>query len=192
MRRKDLASLRAEWVSQARGDVVELGIGSGLNLPFYSNDVRRIYGVEPSLAMQKMARQRLTPGRSVEFLSQSAEDSLPFAESSMDYAVSTWSLCTIPDAARALREVRRVLKRDGRLVFIEHGWSPDAPVARWQNRLNRTWNRIAGGCNLNRKIVELVEGAGFRIVELKTGYLPGPRPMSYTYEGLAEKLDSTE
>jgi len=110
----------------------------------------------------------------------------------MDYAVSTWSLCTIPDAARALREVRRVLKRDGRLVFIEHGWSPDAPVARWQNRLNRTWNRIAGGCNLNRKIVELVEGAGFRIVELKTGYLPGPRPMSYTYEGLAEKLDSTE
>ncbi len=187
MRNKDLVALRAFWVSQASGDVLEVGMGSGLNLPFYSADVRHIYGVEPSLEMQRMARSRLSVERSVEFLSQSAEERLPLTESSVDTVLSTWTLCTIRDAPRALREMRRVLKPEGRFIFVEHGHSEDAGVVVWQNRLNPVWNRIGGGCNLNRKIVELIEGAGFRVTELKTEYLPGPRPMTYTYQGLAEK-----
>jgi ubiquinone/menaquinone biosynthesis C-methylase UbiE len=187
MRKKDLAQLRALWVSQARGEVLEVGMGSGLNLPFYSEDVQSISGVEPSLEMQKIARKRLKAERPVVFLTQSAEDKLPFAESSVDTVLSTWTLCTIPDAPRALREMRRVLRPEGRFIFIEHGCSPDAGVVAWQNRLNPVWNRIGGGCNLNRKIAELIEGAGFRITELKTEYLPGPRPMTYTYQGFAEK-----
>jgi SAM-dependent methyltransferase len=187
MRSKDLRQLRATWVSQARGDVLEVGMGSGLNLPFYSPDVRRIFGVEPSLEMQRMVRNRRSPELSVELLSQSAEERLPLAESSVDTVLSTWTLCTIPDAPRALREMRRVLRPGGRFIFVEHGHSEDAGVVVWQDRLNPVWNRICGGCNLNRKIVELIEGAGFRITELKTEYLPGPRPMTYTYQGLAEK-----
>lgn len=187
MRNKDLSPVRKMWVSQARGDVLELGIGSGLNLPFYSADVRHVYGVEPSLEMQLIARKRLNVNHRVDFLSQSAEDTLPLAEASIDTVVSTWSLCTIPDAQRALWEARRALKPDGCFIFVEHGRSTDAAVVAWQNRLNPVWNRIAGGCNLNRKIVELIEGAGFRVTELKTEYLPGPRPMTYTYQGLAER-----
>ena len=188
MRNKDLAALRAFWVSQAYGDVLEIGMGSGLNLPFYSAEVRQIFGVEPSMEMQRMARNRLGVGRSVAFLSQSAEERLPLEESSMDTVLSTWTLCTISDVPSALREMRRVLKPDGRFIFVEHGHSQDAGVVVWQNRLNPVWKRIGGGCNLNRKIVELIEGAGFRITELKTEYLPGPRPMTYTFQGLAEKV----
>src|SRR6185295_10697723 len=182
MRNRDLTPLRQTWVSQARGEVLELGIGSGLNLPFYSSDVQSIYGVEPSQEMQRIARKRLSSGRSVKFLSQSAEEALPLAEASMDTVLSTWTLCTIPDVPRALREARRVLKPGGRFIFIEHGQSPDTRVVAWQNRLNPIWKRIGGGCNLNRNIVELIQGAGFRITELKTEYLPGPRSMTYTYQ----------
>ena len=187
MRNKDFTPLRATWVSQARGDVLELGMGSGLNLPFYTAGVRRVRGIEPSLAMQRLARARLRPDRTVDFLSQSADETLPISDASIDTVVSTWTLCTIPDAMGALREMRRVLRPDGRFIFVEHGHSPDASVVGWQNRLNPVWNRIGGGCNLNRKIVDLIEGAGFRIAELKTEYLPGPRPLTYTYQGLAER-----
>jgi len=187
MRNKDLTPLRQIWVAQARGEVLELGIGSGLNLPFYSSEVRGIYGVEPSQEMQRTARRRLRPERPVKFLSQSAEDRLPLTEASIDTVLSTWTLCTISDVPRALQEARRVLKPAGRFIFVEHGHSPDARVEAWQNRLNPVWKHIGGGCNLNRKIVELIEGAGFRVIELKTEYLPGPRPMTYTYQGLAKK-----
>jgi SAM-dependent methyltransferase len=187
MQKSDLTHLREIWVSRARGEVLELGMGSGLNLPFYSADVRHVSGVEPSLEMQRMARKRLKGTPPVDLLSQSAEDTLPLAEASVDTVLSTWTLCTIPDALRALREMRRILRSDGRLIFVEHGHSPDARVEVWQNRLNPVFKRIGGGCNLNRKITELIEGAGFRITELKTEYLSGPRPMAYTYQGLAEK-----
>jgi len=187
MRKKDLAGLRAIWVSQARGEVLELGLGSGLNLPFYSPGVRRILGVEPSLEMQRIAKTRLKTDCAVEFLSQSAEDPLPLAEESVDTVLSTWTLCTIPDAPRALQQMRRVLKPGGHFIFVEHGRAPDSSIVAWQNRLNPVWNRIGGGCNLNRKIVDLIEDAGFRIAELKTEYLPGPRPLTYTYQGRAEK-----
>lgn len=188
MRNKDATRLRAQWVPQARGEVLEVGIGSGLNLPFYSHDVERIYGADPSLELQRIARQRAasTPIK-LEFLLQSAEARLPLADASMDTVVVTWTLCSIPDPLRALQEMNRVLKANGRLIFVEHGHSPDPGVARWQERLTPTWRRFTGGCHLNRKIDELLTDAKFRIAELRTCYLSGPRPMTYTYQGLAER-----
>jgi ubiquinone/menaquinone biosynthesis C-methylase UbiE len=188
MKNKDLTRLRGAWVPQARGEVLEVGIGSGLNLPFYSSEVGRVYGVEPSVALQEMARRRAAAGRTkVEFLSQSAEEVLPLADESVDTIVMTWTLCSIPDAQRALAQMKRVLKGDGRLLFIEHGRSPDAGVVAWQDRLTPVWKKIGGGCHLNRKVDELLATAGFVISELKTSYLPGPRPMTYTYQGSARR-----
>ena len=187
MRNKDVTRLRAIWVPQARGEVLEVGIGSGLNLPFYSPDVRHVYGVDPSLELQRIARKRADGQRAVEFLSQPADDPLPLADGSMDSVVSTWTLCSIPNALRALQEMRRILRPDGRFIFVEHGRSPLPGVAKWQDRLTPMWNHIAGGCHLNRRMDELIETAGFHITELKTEYLPGPRPMTYTYQGVAQK-----
>jgi len=186
MRNKDTARLRAGWVPHARGDVLEVGIGSGLNLPFYSAEVHRVYGVDPSPELQKMARKRMAKQAiNVEFLLQSAEDDLPLSDKSIDTVVMTWTLCSIRDPVKALRQIKRVLKPNGRLIFIEHGRAPDSRVAAWQDRLNPVWKHIGGGCNLNRKTDELLVNAGFRIDELRTAYLPGPRPMTYTYQGFA-------
>ncbi len=186
MRNKETARARADWVPRARGDVLEVGIGSGLNLPFYSAEVRRVYGVEPSAELQKMARKRMaSQAAQVEFLSQSAEDDLPLSDMSIDTVVMTWTLCSIPDPLKALRQMKRVLKPNGHLIFIEHGRAPDSRVAAWQDHLTPLWKRIGGGCHLNRKIDELLVGAGFTIDELRTTYLPGPRPMTYTYQGFA-------
>jgi len=189
MRNKETARLRAAWIPHARGEVLEIGIGSGLNLPFYSHDVQRVYGVDPSVELQRMARKkRMAEPTKLEFLLQSAEERLPLPDSSIDTAVLTWTLCSIPDAPRALQQVNRVLKMSGRLIFVEHGHSPDLGVAVWQERLTPFWKRIGGGCHLNRKIDELISAAGFRIAELKKCYLPGPRPMTYTYQGFAERV----
>ena len=186
MRNKETARVRADWVPHARGDVLEVGIGSGLNLPFYSAEVRRVYGVEPSAELQKMARKRMaSQATKVEFLLQSAEDDLPLSDMSIDTVVMTWTLCSIPDPLKALRQMKRVLKPNGRLIFIEHGRAPDSRVAAWQDQLTPLWKRIGGGCHLNRKIDDLLVGAGFTIDELRTTYLPGPRPMTYTYQGFA-------
>lgn len=187
MRNKETARLRAEWLPHARGNVLEVGIGSGLNLPFYSSDVQRLYGLEPSMALQRMARRRaLSAPLEVEFLLQSAEDPAPLADGSIDTVVMTWTLCSIANAANALQQIRRVLKPGGRFIFLEHGRAPDPGVAAWQNRLTPVWKRIAGGCHLDRKIDELLEAAGFHIGEMRTCYMPGPRPMTYTYQGLAD------
>lgn len=189
MKNKDATRLREAWVPRAFGEVLEIGIGSGLNLPFYSSQVERVYGVEPSLPLQEMARRRGATGRTkVEFLSQSAEEPLPFADQSIDTIVMTWTLCSIPNAPQALAQMRRVLKTHGRLFFIEHGRAPDPGVVAWQDRLTPIWKKIGGGCHLNRKIDELIASAGFQIGELKTDYLPGPRPMTYIYQGFAEPM----
>jgi len=189
MKNKDATRLREVWIPRARGEVLEIGIGSGLNLPFYSSEVEHVYGVEPSLALQDMARRRQAAGRAkVEFLSQSAEDPLPLPDQSIDTIVTTWTLCSIPNAPKALEQMKRVLKTRGRLLFIEHGRSPDPGVVAWQDRLTPVWKRIGGGCHLNRKIDELIASAGFQIAELKTYYLPGPRAMTYTYQGFAEPI----
>lgn len=189
MRNKETARLRAEWVPQARGEVLEVGIGSGLNLPFYSSNVQRVYGVDPSTELQEMARKRAeTAPMKVEFLSQSAEERIPLANASIDTAVVTWTLCSIPNASQALQQVRRVLKAGGRLIFLEHGRAPDPGVAEWQDRITPFWKHVGGGCRLNRKIDELITTEGFHIVEMKTCYLPGPRVMTYTYQGFAEPV----
>jgi ubiquinone/menaquinone biosynthesis C-methylase UbiE len=186
MRNKESARLRAVWIPRARGEVLEVGIGSGLNLSFYSSEVQRVYGVDPSIELQRKARQRAADSPTkVEFLSQSAEAPLPLTRASIDTVVVTWTLCSIPNAAQALQEMKRVLKSNGCLIFLEHGRAPDPGVVTWQDRLTPLWKRIGGGCHLNRKIDDLITAAGFQIVELRTGYLPGPRPMTYTYQGFA-------
>jgi len=188
MRNKDTARVRREWIPQARGDVLEIGIGSGLNLSLYSSDVRRVYGVDPSLELQRLARKRAA-GRpvTIDFISQAAEEPLPLRDESIDTVVMTWTLCSIANPSKALQQMKRVLKLTGRVLFVEHGQAPDRDVAVWQNRLTPNWKRIGGGCHLNRKVDELIVAAGFRIVELKTYYLPGPRPMTYTYQGVGQR-----
>jgi SAM-dependent methyltransferase len=189
MRNEETTRLRAAWVPHARGEVLEIGIGSGLNLPFYSSNVHRVYGVDPSVELQRMARKRAMAGPiEVEFLSQSAEEQLPFANASIDTVVITWALCSIPNAPKALQQVKRVLKASGRLIFLEHGRAPDPGIAVWQDRITPLWKHIGGGCHLNRKIDDLIMAAGFRITELKTCYLTGPRPMTYTYQGVADTI----
>lgn len=189
MRNEETTRLREKWLPAASGDVLEIGIGSGLNLPFYSPQVQSIYGVDPSIELQRMARTKASAmAVQVNFLTQSAEEPLPLHDASVDTVVVTWSLCSIPNPSRALLEVRRVLKISGRLIFIEHGRAPDPGVVAWQDRITPAWKWIGGGCHLNRKMDELIAAAGFQIAELETCYLPGPRPMTYTYQGLALPL----
>lgn len=186
MRNRAAARVRANWIPHARGDVLEVGIGSGLNLPFYSAEVSRVYGVDPSAELRKLARKRMAgQAVSVEFLAQSAEETLPLPDHSVDTVVVTWTLCSIADPAGALRQMRRVLKASGRLIFVEHGRAPDFRVAEWQDRLTPVWKQIGGGCHLNREIDRLLAEGGFTIDELRTAYLPGPRAMTYTYQGFA-------
>jgi len=186
MRNKDAARLRADWVPHARGEVLEVGIGSGLNLPFYSSEVQRLYGVDPSAELQRMARTRTANGpMKVESLSQSVEETLPLSDKSIDTVVITWTLCSISDPSRALQQMKRVLKPNGLLIFVEHGRAPEPNVAAWQDGLTPVWKRVGGGCHLNRKVDALLVEGGFKIEELKTTYFPGPRPMTYTYQGFA-------
>lgn len=165
--------------------MLEIGSGSGLNLPFYGAGVSRLYALDPSRPLLDMAtRKRAQAGFPVEFLERSAEE-LPLASGSIDTVVTTWTLCSVPDPARALREARRVLKPGGALLFAEHGHAPEASVLCWQRRLNPLWARITGGCNLDRRIDRLICEAGFKILALETEYAKGPRPFTYTYWGRA-------
>ena len=187
MRDKETTRIRADVIPRARGVVLEVGIGSGLNLPFYSASVSRVYGVDPSLELQQMARKRsATAPVGVAFLAQTAEERLPLDDHSIDTIVMTWTLCSIPDASKALQQVKRVLKPTGQLIFVEHGLAPDVGVKSWQKRINPIWKRIAGGCNLNRKIDDLIGAADFEIIELTTTYLSRPRPLTYTYQGVGQ------
>lgn len=186
MRNPEMSRLRETWIPQANGAVLEIGIGSGLNLPFYSADVHRIYGVDPSIELQRLASRRAAAAPSgVDWIRQSADNELPLQSGTIDSVVVTWALCSIPNATDALVEMRRVLKPAGRLIFIEHGRAPETAVATWQDRLNPMWKHIGQGCNLNRKIDDLITAAGFQIAELHTGYLRGPKVMTYTYQGIA-------
>jgi ubiquinone/menaquinone biosynthesis C-methylase UbiE len=119
---------------------------------------------------------------------EGSAESIPLDDSSVDTVVTTWTLCSIPDVVRALAEMRRVLKPGGRLLFVEHGLSPDEHIRRWQHRLNPVWKKLAGGCHLNRPIAKLIESAGFRVSQLDTGYMSGPKPMTFMYEGAAHSL----
>ena len=185
MRQKNLAAYRARIIPAAEGRVLEIGIGSGLNLPFYSRNVARVIGLEPSPRLLAMARRVERTGNGpVEFIEGSAE-AIPLQDASVDTVVTTWTLCSIPDALRALRDMRRVLRTGGRLLFVEHGRAPDPKVIWWQDRLTPVWKRLGGGCHLNRAIGTLIEGAGFQFDRLHTGYMRGPKPMTFMYEGSA-------
>jgi ubiquinone/menaquinone biosynthesis C-methylase UbiE len=184
MKSPEMTQIRAAQVPKARGRVLEVGVGSGLNLPFYEPGTQ-VFAVDPSEELQVYARQvAQANGTDVIFAAQSGE-AIPADNNSFDAAVITWTLCTIPDAGKALEEVRRVLKPQGRLVFAEHGVSPEPGVAKWQNRINPVWRSLAGGCNLNRSPEQLLDQAGFKFDELKCGYIAGPKFATYTYQGVA-------
>jgi ubiquinone/menaquinone biosynthesis C-methylase UbiE len=185
MRQKQLLPFRERVIGEAEGRVLEIGIGSGLNLPLYGSAACSVVGLEPSPELLRMARRRAASiSVPVEFLETSAE-AIPLDAGSVDAVVTTWTLCTIPDAPRALVEIRRVLKPGGALLFVEHGRAPEPGVARWQDRIDPLWSRVAGGCHLNRKIDDLISGSGFRIDRLEHARMPGPRTHGFIYEGRA-------
>jgi len=184
MRQKRVRERRARLVPKAHGAVLEVGIGSGLNLPYYASAVRSLCAVDPSAELLAMARRNARRLQiDVELVQQSAER-LPFRDATFDTVLLTWTLCSIPDPAAALREIRRVLKPGGELLFIEHGLSRDPGVAAWQARLTPLWRPLAGGCHLDRRVDALVRSV-FPAVELETYYLEGPRILTYMYEGRA-------
>jgi ubiquinone/menaquinone biosynthesis C-methylase UbiE len=191
MGQKLLLPYRQRVIAGAAGRVLEIGVGSGLNLPLYGDRVEEVIGIDISPQLLAMAeRAAVQPSQHrrlrVRLLEASAE-SLPstIADGSVDTVVVTWALCSIPKVGAALAEAHRVLRRNGSLRFIEHGRSPDTSVAWWQDTLTPLWRRCSGGCHLNRKTDELLQSAGFRLTQLVTGYAPGPRPMAFMYEGEA-------
>lgn len=177
---------REKIVPLASGDVLEIGFGSGLNLPFYDRSrVRRVWGLEPSAGMRrKAAPQVASSGLDIELIEFPGEE-IPLESDSVDTVLVTYSLCTIADAVTALQGMRRVLKPGGRLLYCEHGRAPDPHVHRWQDRLNPGWSVVAGGCNMNRDIPGLIEAAGFRIKSDERMYIPGIRVLSFNYWGSA-------
>jgi SAM-dependent methyltransferase len=179
---------RERIVPRARGRVLELGIGSGRNLPLYDPErVDAVWGVDPSPELYRMAERRAAelPFPVRFFVRPADRPGLPMGAGSADTVVVTYALCTIPDPGVALAEARRVLAPDGELLFAEHGRSPDAAVRRWQERVTPAWRRMAGGCRLDRDPVAFLTAAGFRVTELDTGYLPGWKPASWHYLGVA-------
>ncbi len=177
---------REKVVPLAQGRVLEIGIGSGLNIPFYdAQKVRHLWGLDPSAEMWAIAQKNaLEHHLDAEFI-QSGAESIPLDDNSADTVLMTFTMCTIPDIHAALAEVRRVLKPSGMLIFCEHGEAPDAGVQRWQKRLNPVWRKFSGGCNLNRPIPALLQQAGFRSSDMQTMYLPGWKPATFNYWGTA-------
>ena len=185
MRQKHLTKYRRTVVAAARGRVLEIGVGSGLNFSLYGKEVELVYGIDPSPRLLAIARRRAAASTvPVELLLGSAT-AIPLADDAVDTVVMTWTLCSIPDPLAALREIRRVLKPNGTLCFVEHGLSPEPGIERWQHRITPAWRRVAGGCHLDRKIDELIRLAGFNLMNLQVEYAPGPRTMSYMYQGCA-------
>lgn len=181
-----LRQVRARVCAGLAGEVLEIGFGSGLNAPHYPAAVTRVVAVEPSDVGWRLARSRLAEAAVPVQRAGLDGQALPLADHSVDAALSTFTLCTIPDVGAALAEVRRVLRPGGALHFLEHGRAPDVGVRRWQERLEPVQRRLAGGCHLGRPIDRLLRDAGFRLERLQQGYLPGePRPFAHLYEGVA-------
>lgn len=185
--KRDFEELRRKCVEGVTGTALEVGFGSGLNLPHYSRDVRKLYAVEPAEEAWKLAGEAVAAAPfPVERVGTSAE-SIPLPEGSVDAVASTFTLCTIPDAALAMKEVRRILRPGGVFHFVEHGLSRDRRVARWQDRLTPLQKRLAGGCHLNRRIEPLITEAGLRIERMDNFYLRRPKIVMCIYEGVAVK-----
>ena len=185
MRRQDLAKYRRAAVAAAHGRVLEIGVGSGLNFALYGKQVELVYGIDPSARLLSIARRRAAASGIPAELLQASATAIPLSDDAVDTIVMTWTLCSIPDPLAALREMRRVLKPDGNLYFVEHGLSPEPGVERWQHRITPAWRRMAGGCHLDRKMDDLIRQAGFDLTNLHEEYAPGPRAMSYMYQGCA-------
>lgn len=185
MSQSQLQPFRQHVVGAAEGRVLEIGVGSGLNFAHYGAAVGSVIGLEPSAELLRMARPRAGAAPVPITLLDASAEAIPLDTGSVDTVVTTWSLCTIPNASCALAEMRRVLRPGGALLFVEHGRAPEAGVARWQDRLDPFWSYLAGGCHLNRKMDDLVAAAGFRIETLQNPRLPGPRTHTYLYEGRA-------
>lgn len=177
---------RKRWIPRAHGEVLELGVGSGLNLAFYDPArVARVTGVDPSAPLLARARARAAEAPVTVELALAAGERLPFPDRAFDSAVITYSLCSVDDPARVLAEVRRVLRPGGELVLVEHGLAPDARTRRWQHRLTPVWRRVGGGCRLDRDPAALLRAAGYQADELTAGYGEGASWLSYTYVGVA-------
>lgn len=188
---KSFAKLRSRATAGLSGDVLEVGFGSGRNLPLLPPGVRRLIAVEPAAAGRSLASGRIAASSvPVEFVGLTGEQ-LSLEDDSVDHVLTTWTLCTIPDVERALSEVRRVLRPGGSLHFLEHGRAPDPSVRRWQDRLTPIQRRLFGGCHLNRPIDELVAGAGLVIDPMETFYALGPKTMGFMYCGVATKEPSS-
>ena len=177
---------REKIVPHARGDVLEIGFGSGLNLPLYNaQKVRKIWGLEPSEGMRRKSKALIDASELDVELIDLLGESIPLEANSVDTVLVTYSLCTIPDAIVALEGMRRVLKPGGSLLFCEHGIAPDESVRRWQSRLNPVWSRVAGGCNMNRDIPDLIVTSGFEITTDERMYIPGAKVLCYNFWGRA-------
>jgi ubiquinone/menaquinone biosynthesis C-methylase UbiE len=183
---KPMRKQREKVVPKAKGVVLEIGMGSGLNLPHYeAGKIVSLTGLDPALELPAKALKRLAATQlKVDLLPVGAEG-IPLPDDSVDTIVMTYTLCTIPDPQAALKEMRRVLKPDGKLLFCEHAQAPDESVRRWQDRLQPVWGKLAGGCHLNRNITELLRSAGFAFDDLQTMYVPGPKPFTYNVWGQA-------
>jgi ubiquinone/menaquinone biosynthesis C-methylase UbiE len=178
--------LRSEALQTARGEVLEIGLGTGLNLSHYSAGVSRLRAVDPAPLLPDRVAERSARAPFPVELSHTSAEQLPYDDHTFDCVVSTWTLCTIPDPIRALREVRRVLKPTGQFLFLEHGRSDDARTAIWQDRLNPMQNVIGCGCNLNRPIDRLITEAGLHILQLDRFVMEGvPRIGGELYRGIA-------
>ncbi len=188
---RQMNEMRPETVGLAEGDVIEVGFGTGINLEFYGAAVKSLVAIDPdahegfSPVAERMARADFPVERS----GLRADTSLPYEDARFDTAVSTWTLCSIPEPVRALEELRRVLRPGGRFVFIEHGRSEEPSTARWQDRLNPCWTRLASGCNMNRSVDRLVQEGGFRLVSLDRFRGRGPGVLAHMYRGVAERAD---
>ncbi len=187
MSRGELTPIRARVVASLEGEVLEVGFGSGLNVPHYPSTVNRVQAVDPATIGRKLAAGRVASSSvPVEFVDLDGQ-SLSLRSASVDHVLTTWTLCSIPDVDRALSEIRRVLRPGGWFHFVEHGRSPDSTVAGWQDRLTPFQRRLAGGCHLNRPIDQLVVNSGLELVRLQNYYTKGPRAFGYMFEGVATK-----
>lgn len=183
----EFKKVRQRVAAGLSGEVLEVGFGSGLNVPYYPKAVERVLAVDPATAGRRLAAKRVAASPVlVEYVGLDGED-LPLASESVDHVLITWTMCTIPAVDQALEEIRRVLRPGGQMHFAEHGRSPDPKVARWQDRLNPFQRWWGGGCNLNRPIDRLVEDAGFDMTRLENFYIRGPKTTGYMYEGIATR-----
>ncbi len=188
MNRKATRAVRARVCEGLRGEVVELGFGTGLNARYYPAEVTKVPAVEPSKVCMELAQPRITRTSTTVELAGLNGEHLDLPSETFDAVLSTWTLCTIPNLDLALEEIRRVLKPDGLFHFVEHGHAPDPKIASWQHRLEPLNKRLAGGCHLTRRIAESIEGAGFEVEHLDTYYFKAePKPFGYTFEGRAAK-----